>query len=57
MFSSLVERRAKMPDGSKGISSFQAFTISAVQRVGTANIAGVATAIVFGRLVPYSAFS
>ena len=48
MFSSLGERRAKMPDGSKGISSFQAFTISAAQRIGTANIAGVATAIVIG---------
>lgn len=48
MFSSLGEIRAKMPDGSKGISSFQAFTISAAQRIGTANIAGVATAIVVG---------
>ena len=48
MFSSLGEKRAKMPDGSKGISSFQAFTISAAQRIGTANIAGVATAIVVG---------
>ncbi len=48
MFSSLGEKPAKMPDGSKGISSFQAFTISAAQRIGTANIAGVATAIVVG---------
>src|SRR5699024_12661624 len=48
MFSSLGEKRAKMPDGSKGISSFQAFTISVAQRLGTANIAGVATAIVVG---------
>ncbi|CAD2074866.1 Amino-acid carrier protein AlsT [Jeotgalicoccus aerolatus] len=48
MFSSLGEKRANMPDGSKGISSFQAFTISAAQRIGTANIAGVATAIVVG---------
>ncbi|NMA81252.1 MAG: alanine:cation symporter family protein [Jeotgalicoccus halophilus] len=48
MFSSLGEKRANMPDGSKGISASQAFTISAAQRIGTANIAGVATAIVVG---------
>ncbi|MFV2197746.1 alanine/glycine:cation symporter family protein [Nocardiopsis sp. LOL_012] len=36
------------PDGRKEISSFQAFAISAASRVGTGNIAGVATAIVLG---------
>ncbi|MHC0429645.1 alanine/glycine:cation symporter family protein [Streptomyces sp. O3] len=35
-------------DGSKPISSFAAFTISAAARVGTGNIAGVATAITVG---------
>lgn len=35
-------------DGKKGISSFQAFCISAASRVGTGNIAGVATAIAAG---------
>src|SRR5699024_4980500 len=48
MFASVGETRARMQDGSIGISSFQAFTISAAQRIGTANIAGVATAIVVG---------
>lgn len=48
MFTSLKEKRGNLPDGSKGISSFQAFTITAAQRIGTANIAGVATAIVVG---------
>ena len=32
----------------KAISSFKAFTISAASRVGTGNIAGVATAIALG---------
>ncbi len=32
----------------KGVSSFQAFTISIASRVGTGNLAGVATAIVIG---------
>ena len=35
-------------NGEKGISPFQAFAISAGSRVGTGNIAGVATAIVLG---------
>ena len=40
-----------MIDGKKsetGVSSVQAFMISAAGRVGTGNIAGVATAITFG---------
>ena len=37
-----------MKNGEKGISPFQAFAISAGSRVGTGNIAGVATAIVLG---------
>ena len=37
-------------NGEKGISPFQAFAISAGSRVGTGNIAGVATAIVLGVL-------
>lgn len=35
-------------EGKKGISSFQAFCISAASRVGTGNIAGVATAVAAG---------
>ena len=35
-------------DGSKSISSFRAFTVSAASRVGTGNIAGVAIAIAMG---------
>lgn len=35
-------------DGGKSISSFQAFAISAAARIGTGNIAGVATAIALG---------
>ncbi len=35
-------------ENSKGVSSFQAFAISVASRVGTGNLAGVATAIVVG---------
>jgi len=35
-------------DGSRSISSFQAFCVSAAARVGTGNVAGVATAISVG---------
>ena len=35
-------------DKTEGISSFQAFTVSLVSRVGTGNMAGVALAIVAG---------
>lgn len=48
MFRVIGEKPETLEDGQKGISSFQAFAISAASRVGTGNIAGVATAIVLG---------
>lgn len=48
MFRVIKEPSETLPDGSKGISAFKAFTISAASRVGTGNVAGVATAIVLG---------
>ncbi|KGR76653.1 alanine/glycine:cation symporter family protein [Ureibacillus sinduriensis] len=48
MFKLLVEKTPTDKSGKKGISSFQAFTISAASRIGTGNIAGVATAIALG---------
>lgn len=48
MFRVIGEKPETLDDGQKGISSFQAFAISAASRVGTGNIAGVATAIVLG---------
>ncbi|GAB3060399.1 alanine/glycine:cation symporter family protein [Salinicoccus sesuvii] len=48
MFNVLTEKGEILPNGKKGISPFQAFAISAASRVGTGNIAGVATAIVLG---------
>lgn len=48
MFRALVEKPETLKSGEKGISPFQAFAISAGSRVGTGNIAGVATAIVLG---------
>lgn len=48
MFRVLTEKTAVDSTGNKGISSFQAFTISAASRIGTGNIAGVATAIALG---------
>ncbi|MCA9725496.1 MAG: sodium:alanine symporter family protein, partial [Kurthia sp.] len=47
MFRVLTDK-ATISGGKKGISSFQAFTISAASRIGTGNIAGVATAIAIG---------
>lgn len=47
MFRVLTDK-ATIDGGKKGISSFQAFTISAASRIGTGNIAGVATAIALG---------
>ena len=44
MFKLIVEK----PEVKGGISSFQAFTISAASRVGTGNITGVALAIGIG---------
>ncbi|WP_397540107.1 alanine/glycine:cation symporter family protein [Rummeliibacillus pycnus] len=48
MFKLLTEKAPKDKSGKKGISSFQAFTVSAASRIGTGNIAGVATAIAIG---------
>ncbi len=39
---------ADNPDGQKQISSFEAFMVSLASRVGTGNLAGVATAIALG---------
>ncbi len=47
MFSLLTEK-ARVIDGKKGISAFNAFCISAASRIGTGNIAGVAIAISLG---------
>lgn len=41
-------RQLFAPARSKGISSFQAFAVSIASRVGTGNLAGVATAIIIG---------
>lgn len=48
MFRVITEKAPVRKDGTKGISSFQAFTISAASRIGTGNVAGVATAIALG---------
>lgn len=48
MFRVITEKAPKGKNGKKGISSFQAFTISAASRIGTGNVAGVATAIALG---------
>ncbi len=40
--------KPKMSDGKRSISSFQAFSISVASRVGTGNMAGVATAVAIG---------
>lgn len=44
----LGDSTAKIDGHEKHISSFQAFTISLASRVGTGNLAGVATAITVG---------
>ncbi|MEU2428944.1 alanine/glycine:cation symporter family protein [Streptomyces sp. NPDC007861] len=44
----LKDKSGTATDGGKQVSSFGAFTISAAARVGTGNIAGVATAITLG---------
>ena len=46
MFRQVTEK--KHVDGEKSISSFQALMVSTASRVGTGNIAGVATAIALG---------
>ncbi|MFC4076810.1 alanine/glycine:cation symporter family protein [Salinithrix halophila] len=48
MFRVLKDKPAKAPDGSKQISSLQAFFVGAATRIGTGNVAGVATAIAAG---------
>lgn len=48
MFRLLCESTSKNEQEKKHISSFQAFAVSLATRVGTGNLAGVATAIAFG---------
>ncbi len=48
MIRSLFGQAETAEDGKKAVSSFQAFAISAAARIGTGNIAGVATAIALG---------
>ena len=48
LFSEMVRLLKSNKSSSQGISSFQALTVSLSGRVGTGNIAGVATAIGFG---------
>ncbi|GLB61310.1 alanine/glycine:cation symporter family protein [Cytobacillus sp. NCCP-133] len=48
MFRILGDKTMVSAEGKRGISSFQAFTISAASRIGTGNMAGVATAIAAG---------
>ena len=45
---SMLEKSDKGDDGEKKVSSFQALMISTASRVGTGNIAGIATAIASG---------
>lgn len=44
----LGEPSGSAPGGERHVSSFQAFAVSLASRVGTGNLAGVATAIVVG---------
>ncbi|MDA8370218.1 MAG: alanine/glycine:cation symporter family protein [Nocardiopsaceae bacterium] len=48
MFRSMRDDPGLADDGGKPISAFQAFAVSAAARIGTGNIAGVATAIALG---------
>ncbi|MCF0176279.1 MAG: alanine:cation symporter family protein [Bacteroidales bacterium] len=48
MFRALGESGSSGNEGKKSISSFQAFAVSLASRIGTGNIAGVATAIAVG---------
>ncbi|RYG71189.1 alanine:cation symporter family protein [Lentibacillus lipolyticus] len=48
MFRVIFDKRTVSAEGKKGISSFQAFAISAASRVGTGNLAGVASAVAVG---------
>ena len=44
----ILKEKGKEEDGKKQVSSFQALMISTASRVGTGNIAGIATAIAAG---------
>ncbi|MFC2948977.1 alanine/glycine:cation symporter family protein [Virgibacillus sediminis] len=44
----VFDKRMVQASGKKGTSSFQAFAISAASRVGTGNLAGVASAVALG---------
>ena len=48
MFRVVFDKRTVTTKGKKGTSSFQAFAISAASRVGTGNLAGVASAVALG---------
>src|SRR5699024_4878853 len=48
MFRVVLDKRTVTTKGKKGTSSFQAFAISAASRVGTGNLAGVASAVALG---------
>src|SRR5699024_2619686 len=48
MFRVVFDKRTVTTKGTKGTSSFQAFAISAASRVGTGNLAGVASAVALG---------
>ncbi len=48
MFRVITDKRAYSDSGKKGTSSFQAFAISAASRVGTGNMAGIASAVALG---------
>lgn len=45
---SMLDKAEKSENGEKKVSSFQALMISTASRVGTGNIAGIATAIATG---------
>lgn len=47
-FKAMIEKGSKDENGKKKVSSFQALMISTASRVGTGNIAGIATAIATG---------
>ncbi|WP_200883318.1 alanine/glycine:cation symporter family protein [Planococcus sp. CAU13] len=48
MFGEMFRVISEKKDGEKGVSAFQAFTISTASRVGTGNITGVALAVAIG---------
>lgn len=48
LFGEMFRIISEKKDGEKGVSAFQAFTISTASRVGTGNITGVALAVAIG---------